>query len=176
MAITHATSAAAATSSGASATSAPDATALPSQPQGCTSFKVRQFMRRVSQHYDAEMAQSGLKTTQYSLLSHVLRLGPLRPVDLAVKMKMTASTLSRNLQPLVAAGWLVLDAGADARSRLVRITEEGIAKRREGQKHWKVAQQTLNDQLGIDRVLALHALIDESLDLLGGDAPAADAD
>jgi DNA-binding MarR family transcriptional regulator len=176
MAITHATSAASATSSGASAASAPDATALPSQPQGCTSFKVRQFMRRVSQHYDAEMAGSGLKTTQYSLLSHALRLGPLRPVDLAVKMKMTASTLSRNLQPLVAAGWLALDAGADARSRLVRITEEGITKRREGQKHWKVAQQTLNDQLGIDRVLALHALIDESLDLLGGDAPAADAD
>ncbi|MGJ7581287.1 MarR family winged helix-turn-helix transcriptional regulator [Variovorax sp. RHLX14] len=143
------------------------ATATPRQPQGCTSFKVRQFMRRVSQHYDAEISQSGLKTTQYSLLSHVMKLGPLRPVDLAAAMKMTASTLSRNLQPLIAAGWLTMGAGADSRSRLVQITPDGIAKRLEGQKHWKVAQQTLNERLGMDRVLALHSLIDDSLDLLG---------
>lgn len=138
-----------------------------SKPQGCTNFKVRQLMRRVGQSYDAEMSQCGLKTTQYSLLSHVMNLGPLRPVDLAAAMKMTASTLSRNLQPLVAAGWLELGAGADARSRLVRITESGEAKRREAQKHWKAAQQKLNAQLGVERVLALHALINESLDLLG---------
>ena len=147
-----------------------------SQPQGCTNFKVRQLMRRVSQNYDAEMSHCGLKTTQYSLLSHVLNLGPLRPVDLAAAMKMTASTLSRNLQPLVAAGWLELGAGTDARSRLVRITESGVAKRREAQKHWKAAQQKLNAQLGVERVLALHALINESLDLLGPEAVASQDD
>ncbi|MDB5877731.1 MAG: MarR family transcriptional regulator [Variovorax sp.] len=154
-------------------------TAMPRLPQGCTSFKVRQLMRRVSQHYDAEISQSGLKTTQYSLLSHVMKLGPLRPVDLAAAMKMTASTLSRNLQPLIAAGWLAMGAGTDARSRLVQITPDGIGKRLEGQKHWKVAQQTLNARLGMDRVLALHSLIDDSLDLLGlpgEDAPSAHDD
>lgn len=144
-----------------------ESSATTATPQGCTSFKVRQFMRRVSQHYDVEMSQSGLKTTQYSLLSHVMKLGPLRPVDLAAAMKMTASTLSRNLQPLIAAGWLTMGAGSDARSRLVQITPDGIAKRVEGQKHWKVAQKTLNDRLGMARVLALHSLIDDSLDLLG---------
>ena len=146
------------------------------KPQGCTSFKVRQLMRRVSQHYDAELGHSGLKTTQYSLLSHVLKLGPLRPVDLAAAMKMTASTLSRNMQPLIAAGWLTTGAGADARSRLVQITPEGIAKRLEGQKHWKVAQQTLNDRLGVERVVALHTLIDDALGLMGDDMPAASND
>ena len=38
-------------------------------PKGCTNLKLRQFMRRVAQHYDAEMSKVGLKTTQYSLLS-----------------------------------------------------------------------------------------------------------
>ena len=139
-------------------------------PQGCTSFKVRQLMRLVSQHYDAEVSQCGLRTTQYSLLSHVIKLGPMRPMDLAAAMKMTASTLSRNLQPLVAAGWVALGAGADGRSRLVEITDAGVAKRREAQRHWKVAQQKLNARLGVERVAALHALIDESLALLGADA------
>ena len=138
------------------------------QPQGCTNLRVRQLMRRIGQHYDAEMARCGLKTTQYSLLSYVVKLGPIRPSELAQAMQMTPSTLSRNLQPLVAAGWVVLGAGADARSRLVQATAAGHDKRREAQRHWKVAQQTLNAQLGAQRVVALHALIDESLALLQG--------
>jgi DNA-binding MarR family transcriptional regulator len=139
------------------------------KPRGCTSFKVRQLSRRLSQHYDAEVSKSGLKTTQYSLLSNLARIGPSRPVDLASELKMTASTLSRNLQPLIAAGWISLGAGADARSRLVQITDEGDAKRREAQLHWKAAQQKLNALLGVERVLALHRLIDESMELLGAE-------
>lgn len=136
------------------------------RPQGCTNFKLRQLMRRVATHYDAEMAQCGLKTTQYSLLSHVLKLGPIRPGDLAVAMKMDASTLTRNLRPLVDAGWVTLEAGADARSRLVHITDAGRDKRAQAQRHWKAAQLALNETLGVERVMALHALVDDSLALL----------
>ncbi|MES2187623.1 MAG: MarR family winged helix-turn-helix transcriptional regulator [Pseudomonadota bacterium] len=144
-------------------TTALSATAL---PVGCTSTKLRQLSRRVAQHYDAEVASLGLKTTQYSLLNHVARLGPVRPVDLAAALFMTASTLSRNVQVLVDAGWLATAAGPDARSRTVHITAAGEAKRREAQQHWRQAQQSLNERLGVERVAALHALIDESLTLL----------
>lgn len=134
--------------------------------QGCTNLRLRQLMRRVARHYDLEMAKAGLKTTQYSLLSYVLKLGPLRPGELAQEMKMSASTLTRNLKPLVDAGWVALAAGADARSRLVTITPAGRAKREQALKCWKVAQECLNQQLGAERVLALHRLISESLELL----------
>ena len=133
---------------------------------GCTNFKLRQLMRRVAQHYDLEMARAGLRTTQYSLLSYVLKLGPLRPGELAKAMRMSASTLTRNLKPLVDAGWLTLAAGSDARSRSVAITPAGRAKREEAQRHWKVAQESLNKVLGAARVLSLHGLINESLELL----------
>ncbi len=132
------------------------------KPQGCTNFKLRQLMRQVARHYDAELAVSGLKTTQYSLLSHALGLGPLRPGELARAMGLSASTLTRNLQPMVEAGWLSLEAGADARSRTVQITEAGRAKRTEAQRHWRDAQESLNALLGVDTVLALHTLIDQS--------------
>jgi DNA-binding MarR family transcriptional regulator len=136
------------------------------KPQGCTNFKLRQLVRRVSQRYDAEVGKAGLKTTQYSLLSHVLRLGPIRPGDLAAAMTMDASTLTRNLKPMLAAGWLQLSAGEDGRSRLVHITDAGRDKRAEAQRHWKAAQEGLNRLLGVERVHAIHALVDESLDLL----------
>lgn len=131
------------------------------KPQGCTHLKLRKLMRQVAQHYDAEVGKSGLKTTQYSLLSHVCKLGPMRPVDLARAMKLTPSTLSRNLQPLIAAGWVVVEAGDDARSRRISATDAGRDKRQEAQRRWRVAQEQLNARLGVERVLALHALIGE---------------
>ncbi len=149
--------------------------ALARGPQGCTNFKLRQLMRRVASHYDIEMAKCDLKTTQYSLLSHVLKLGPIRPSDLAVAMKMDASTLTRNLRPLVDAGWVTLEAGTDARSRLVHITDAGRDKRAQAQRHWKAAQLALNSALGAERVMALHALVDDSLALLAA-RPGQEAD
>lgn len=142
-------------------------------PLGCTNFKLRQLMRRVAQFYDAEVGKAGLKTTQYSLLSHVLRLGPVRPGELARAMTVDASTLTRNLKPLVDAGWLLLTEGSDARSRTITLTDAGREKRRDAQRHWKVAQSRLNDTLGLQRVVALHTLADESLALL---SPGTDGD
>ena len=136
------------------------------KPQGCTHFQLRQLSRRVSQHYDGEMAKVGLKTTQYSLLSHILKLGPVRPGDLALAMTMEPSTLTRNLKPLLASGWVALAPGPDGRSRSVTITASGRAKRIDAQRHWKVAQSGLSQLLGAQRVMALHALINESLDML----------
>lgn len=133
------------------------------KPQGCTNLKLRQLMRRVAQVYDHEVGKTGLKGTQYSLLSHVLKLGPIRPGELARAMKVEASTLTRNLKPLVSAGWLEVVPGSDGRSRLVSMTDAGREKRTEAQRRWRVAQESLNHMLGADRVLALHALIDESM-------------
>jgi DNA-binding MarR family transcriptional regulator len=96
----------------------------------------------------------------------VVLLGPIRPSDLAARMKLDASTLTRNLQPLVAKGWLELGAGPDARSRLVSATDAGRAKRAEAQRAWKQAQLALNATLGEERVVRLHALIDECLERL----------
>lgn len=136
------------------------------KPQGCTNLKLRQLTRRVTQYYDAEVGKTGLKITQYSLLSHVVKLGPIRAVDLAVAMRVSTSTLSRNLQPLIAAGWIVVNSGDDARSRLISATEAGQTKRTEAQRKWRIAQEGINATLGAERVVALHALIDESLELL----------
>ena len=133
---------------------------------GCTNLRLRQMMRRVAHHYDLEMAKAGLKTTQYSLLTYVLKLGPLRPGELARGLKLSASTLTRNMRPLIDAGWLSLEPGTDARSRTVTITTEGRVKREEARHRWKAAQNSLNAVLGSERVIALHTLINESLALL----------
>jgi len=135
-------------------------------PRGCSSLKLRQLSRRVSQHFDQIVASTGLKTTQYSLLSNIVQLEPIRPGDLAGRMEMDASTLTRNLQPLVAQGWVVVAPGDDGRSRIVVATEAGRGKRAAAQREWKRAQLAFNERVGDERVLRLHALIDECLALM----------
>lgn len=142
-------------------------------PQGCTNLKLRQLGRMATRDYDHYMSDVGLKNTQYALLSHIVKLGPSRPGDLARRLQMDASTLTRNLQPLAAQGWLTVGAGENARSRLVEATAAGHALRAEGQRAWKAAQLGLNERLGVERVLALHDLLNAciaSLDEEPGDA------
>ena len=57
-------------------------------------------------------------------------------------------------------------AWVGARSRLVRLTPAGRDKRAEAQGHWHDAQMQLNQLLGVGNVVALHALVDQSLEQL----------
>lgn len=134
--------------------------------KACTHDKLRRLMRRMSTHYDGHLRVVGLKTTQYSLLSWVVRLSPVRPADLAEAMGLDASTLTRNLKPMVAEGWVSVGPGADARSRLVSATDAGREKLAQARPVWREAQNALAASLGDARVAALHALIDDSLSLL----------
>lgn len=141
------------------------------RPRGCTNYRIRQLMRQVAHHYDTELAKAGLKGTQYALMGHVIQLGPVRPGELARAMKMDASTLTRNMRPLLETGWLRQEPGPDRRSQSVTITEAGRRKWTEAREHWKQAQQYINGVLGEERVMALHTLIDESLELLSPEKP-----
>ncbi len=141
-------------------------------PRGCTNFKLRQLLRAVARHYDAHFARAGLKGTQFSLLSAIVSSEPVRPAELARAMGLDASTLTRNMQVLVEQGWVVQGPGDDARSRRIEATAAGRAKQAEAQRHWRKAQLELNATLGVERVAALHALIDDGIARLGEDDPA----
>lgn len=125
----------------------------------------------LSRRYDAALADVGLKITQYSLLTHLVHLGDVSPGALARRMGLDASTLTRNLRPLLFAGLVALDAGADARSRRIALTDAGRARQGEAVARWKAAQTAVNDLLGVERVLALHDLLDECAVLLQAGAP-----
>ena len=135
----------------------PDAT-----PPGCTHYRLRQLLRHISRLYDAELAQAGLKATQYSLLAQLRALGPVAPSVLAARLGLDASTLTRNLRPLIARGLVHQGPGVDARSRQVTLTPEGRCVLEAARFHWQRAQQTLEARLGEQEVAALHAWIERA--------------
>src|ERR1700758_2644659 len=97
----------------------------------CLCDALRQATRAVSRLYDEELREVGLRTTQYSLLAWLRTTGEARQRDIEALTSLDQSTLSRNLRPLVDAGWVAIRPGADRRERLIRLTDAGAAQPRE---------------------------------------------
>ena len=132
------------------------------KPLGCTCFKLRKLTRAMSRLYDQHMAAAGLKTTQYSVLSHAAR-APLPVAELADRLGMERTTLTRNLKPLQDAGWIVLRPGADSRQRIVTLTEAGMDKLKLSYPAWCGAQRAFEQLVGRDAVLALHGQLESTM-------------
>ena len=133
--------------------------------RGCTCFELRKLTRTVTRLYDQHLAKTGLKTTQYSLLMHV-KHAPMPVTQLAAAMGIERTTLTRNLKPLLDAGWITLETGADPRQRIATITVDGRDKVRSGRVAWRAAQDALEQALGKEAVAGLHAGVDYSMERL----------
>ena len=132
----------------------------------CTDTKLRQLVRLMGRHYDAELRKVGLRMTQFWVLTQILEHDPARPCDLAKAMALEPSTLTRTLKPLIAAGWLEWVAGADRRTRSVRITSSGRMKRAEGLRRWQSADARVRELLGAENVKRLDGVIEVGLGAL----------
>lgn len=126
----------------------------------CTCFRLRRAARQVSQLYDHALAAAGLGVNQYSILRHARQ--PRTIGELAARLGMDRTTLTRNLQPLLRAGWLEQARGADPRQRVLRLTAAGRECLRQAQPHWRRAQRRIEALLGTRALASL----DEGLDAL----------
>jgi DNA-binding MarR family transcriptional regulator len=113
----------------------------------CLCNALRQASRAVSRLYDEELRGVGLRTTQYSLLRHLGRAGEVRQRDLGDLTSLDETTLTRNLRPLMEAGWVAASTGADRREKLVRLTEAGAAKLQQARPAWERAQERMRSRL-----------------------------
>jgi DNA-binding MarR family transcriptional regulator len=127
----------------------------------CLCNALRQASRAVSRLYDEELRDVGLRTTQYSLLRLLARSGPVRQGDLGNLAHLEETTVSRNLQPLVEGGWVLIQAGKDRREKLVSITEAGTAKLEEALPAWEQAQERMRERLPAETWQQLLALLPE---------------
>lgn len=125
----------------------------------CTCAMLRRASRRVTLAYDQALKPMGLRLTQYSLLASVLRSGGMTITDLAEMLAMERTTLTRNLRPLEAAGWLRVKSGPDRRSRAVEITPAGRALVEEAFPRWQAAERGLRKSIGREEAAELRQLL-----------------
>ena len=130
------------------------------KPLECNCAALRSAARHVTRHYDQHMAPVGLRSSQFSVLTKLRRLGPLKINELAAAMAMDRTTLGRNLLPLERDGLISIGQGqADLRSKEVTLTAAGAEKQRQGLKHWQAAQAAFEQSFGPKRSAELRALM-----------------
>jgi DNA-binding MarR family transcriptional regulator len=131
-----------------------------SGPEDCNCLAVRQAARHITQFYDQFLAPSGLRTTQFSILAKLRRLGPMTINALAAAMVMDRTTLGRNVLPLERDGLIAVEQGSrDRRSKELRATEAGEARFRAGVKGWVQAQRQFEKSFGAKRTADMRALL-----------------
>ena len=131
-----------------------------SGPEDCNCLAVRQAARHITQFYDQFLAPSGLRTTQFSILAKLRRLGPMTINALAAEMVMDRTTLGRNILPLERDGLIAVEQGSrDRRSKELRVTEAGQDRFRAGMKGWVKAQRQFEAAFGAKRTADVRALL-----------------
>lgn len=105
---------------------------------------LRRATRRVSQLYDAHLAPSGLRATQFPVLMVVAELGVATVNELGRHLDLDRTSTSRMLRPLEAEGYVAIAvAPQDRRSREIRLTAAGEAVLDTAKPLWVAAQREL---------------------------------
>lgn len=113
----------------------------------CLCFAARRAARAITQYYDRQLRDSGLRATQFTLLAFLLNAGSCSVNQTAEYLGMERTTLSRNLEPLLDAGYVRIGSGEDRRVKKISITAQGRAKAQSALPAWRQAQQAMTARL-----------------------------
>ena len=130
--------------------------------RSCLLTRTRQISRVLTAIYDDALRPFGINAPQFSLLVLIAELGPLSRSALGRKNHHDRSTLTRNLQPLIAQGWVSEGApGGDGRSRPLALTQSGTALLHDAAFAWARAQSEARALLGESGASALMGIASE---------------
>jgi DNA-binding MarR family transcriptional regulator len=110
--------------------------------RACACTAIRRASRTITHHYDEALRDSGLRTTQFTLLATLVQTGPMPMTPLAAFLSLERTTLTRNLKSLLRDGLVESRAQEDGRVRKIAITAKGEAKARGAFPLWKKAQES----------------------------------
>jgi len=129
-------------------------------PANCNCLALRQAARHVTQYYDQQMAATGLRSTQYSILSRLNRVGPMNINALAAAMVLDRTTLGRNIQPLEREGLIAIEPDPrDRRSKALHLTKSGKARLQQAKKCWEAAQRGFETNYGDARSAQMREMM-----------------
>ena len=123
----------------------------------CVAVRVRRLGRLVTGLYDRALRPLGLKVSQLNILVAAGKLGVAQPLAVCRALELDASTLSRNVDRMMAKGWLEVAPIADGRAQPFRLTPSGHRLVERAFPAWERAQKKARELLGSDGLRALIA-------------------
>lgn len=125
----------------------------------CNCVNLRRAAQAITEIYDKFLDSSGLKISQYLLLKHVNRLGPVSVSRLALEIRLDRTTIVRNLKPMEDKGFIKDVAKKGTRNRQLMLTDKGLEIFEVVEPLWVEAQNFIQRKLGKDDINTLTVLL-----------------
>jgi len=123
----------------------------------CSNTAIRRAARQLGQLYDDCMEGTGLKGTQFALLSQIASSGEPALKQLAEAMVMDLSALGHTLKPLIRDGYVELVPDRDDRRvKRARLTAMGRETQRALLANWQDAQSRFDRVFGRERSVEIR--------------------
>lgn len=130
----------------------------------CFAGRIRILNRLVSGIYDGKLRAHGIRSSQINILVVIATKGPLQASEICRRLCLEKSTLSRDLERLVAHQWVsVAPAPAAGRVRHLQITDAGRQVIRSLRPAWEEAQAETRELLGDVLSNELFRVVDQSV-------------
>ncbi len=122
----------------------------------CLAVRIRLLNRTVTHIFDEALRPLKLKVSQLNVLMVVAKLGPISPGDVARRLNMEKSTLSRNVDRMRTRGWLKVSEGDSGRKQILEIGSAGRKLIENALPFWKKAQEQTEAMLGQRGARSVH--------------------
>lgn len=124
---------------------------------GCAGTRVRRLARRLTRRYDLALAPVGLTLSQLMLLLACAGPRPVAVAEVAERLDLDRTTLSRTLAPLARRDLVTLATADDHRTRLVSLTGEGHDRLDDGLALWATVERAVTESLSVETLARLLA-------------------
>ena len=132
----------------------------------CACFNLQKGTRAVSQYYNKILKPSGLRGTQFTILRVLAVMDSVSITNMANRMVVDRTTLTRNLRPLEKRKLLKIVPGKDQRSKEVRLTQKGKDTLNKAVPLWEEAQKRLSDGLGMKNFQDLFTMMSSTIEVV----------
>ena len=125
----------------------------------CLAVRLRILNRVVTKLYDDALRPLGVKASQLNILVVTARLGLARPAEVCERLQMDTSTLSRNVERMMAKDWLEVVEDADGRAQPFQLTTKGRRLLERSMPAWEKAQEKVKKLIGADTMASIDAAV-----------------
>jgi DNA-binding MarR family transcriptional regulator len=122
----------------------------------CLAVRIRLLNRTVTGIFDDALRPLGVKVSQLNVLMVVAKRGPISPGDVARRLNMEKSTLSRNVERMRTHGWLKVSEGDSGRKQVLELGSAGRKLIEKSLPFWKKAQAQTEAVLGQRGARSIH--------------------
>jgi DNA-binding MarR family transcriptional regulator len=124
----------------------------------CLALRVRRLGRAVTRLFDEALRPHGLSTAQLNMLVAITRAGPVRPSALGRLLDLEKSTVSRNLERMLARGWIRSTPEREGNGHRLEVEPAGRALLERAFPAWQAAQERARREVGESLASAVSRL------------------